>query len=136
MRRAAIYARISSDPQGRRLGVERQIADCERLAADLGWEVHDTYVDNDTSAWSGKARPEYQRLCEDIKAGTGEALVGGAADRLHPDPRGVGGLRPYGYTADRLHIVPEEAAVVREAACRIIAGESQRSVASDFNERG
>ena len=65
----------------------RQIADCERLAADLGWVVHDTYVDNDTSAWSGKARPEYLRLCEDIKAGTVDALVVWHADRLHRHPR-------------------------------------------------
>ena len=202
MRRAAIYARISSDPRGERLGVGRQIADCERLAADLGWTIHDTYVDNDTSAWSGKARPEYQRLCEDIKAGTVDGLVVWHADRLHRHPRELedfvalcdaagdvaiqtvtageldlsdstgravarilgavarkesddrsarirrkhaelaasgkvagGGTRPYGYTADRLHLVPEEAAVVREAARRILAGESLRSVCSDLTER-
>ena len=53
----------------------------------MGWEVHDTYVDNDMSAWSGKARPEYQRLCEDIKAGTVDGLVVWHADRLHRHPR-------------------------------------------------
>jgi hypothetical protein len=47
-----------------------------------------------------------------------------------------GGTRPYGYTRDRLHLVPEEAAIVREAAARVLAGESQRSVAHDLNERG
>ncbi|MFH1331168.1 MAG: recombinase family protein, partial [Actinomycetota bacterium] len=87
MRRAAIYARISSDPEGTRLGVERQLADCRRLAADLGWVVHDTYVDNDVSAWSGKPRPEYLRLCEDITARVVDAVVAWHTDRLHRHPR-------------------------------------------------
>jgi hypothetical protein len=47
-----------------------------------------------------------------------------------------GGTRPYGYTSDRLHLVSEEAALVREAARRVLAGESLRSVCGDFNERG
>ena len=82
-----MYVRISSDPDGTRLGVERQIADCEARAASLGWRVHDVYVDNDVSAWSGRTRPDYQRLCEDIKAGTVNALVVWHADRLHRHPR-------------------------------------------------
>jgi len=67
VRAAAIYARISSDPAGTRLGVDRQIADCEALAARKGWPVAGVYEDNDTSAWSGRVRPEYRRLLEDIK---------------------------------------------------------------------
>ena len=47
-----------------------------------------------------------------------------------------GGTRPYGYTVDRLHVVPEEAKVIREAARRVLAGESLRSVCTDLNERG
>ena len=53
--------------------------------------------------------------------------------------RGVvagGGTRPYGYADDRLTMRPEEAAVVREAAARMIAGESLRSVCVDLDERG
>ena len=200
---AAIYARISSDPDGTRLGVERQIEDCQALAASLGWPVGEVYVDNDVSAWSGRRRPEYERLCEDIKAGSVDALVVWHPDRLHRSPReledfidlcdaagladirtvragdvdlstpngrmvarlgGViargesdkaadrlrrkhaelaskgkvsgGGTRPYGYTQDRRHLVPEEAAIIREAANRTLAGESARSICSDLNERG
>src|SRR3990172_6460650 len=84
---AAIYARISSDPEGTHLGVDRQIADCQGLAASLGWPVGDVYVDNDVSAYSGRRRPEYDRLCEDIKAGTVDALVVWHPDRLHRSPR-------------------------------------------------
>jgi site-specific DNA recombinase len=57
--RAAIYARISSDTDGTRAGVDRQLADCHTLATSLGWSVAQEYVDNDISAYSGKRRPEY-----------------------------------------------------------------------------
>src|SRR5438132_12855032 len=57
---AAIYARISHDPSGERLGVKRQEADCCEEAARRGWTVADVYVDDDLSAYSArKPRPEY-----------------------------------------------------------------------------
>ena len=49
---------------------------------------------------------------------------------------GGGGTRPYGYAADRRTVVPAEAAIVREAASRILAGDSLRSLATDLNGRG
>ncbi len=60
--RVGVYARISSDREGDQLGVRRQMEDCERLAEERGWVVVDLYVDDDISAWSGKRRPEYERL--------------------------------------------------------------------------
>ena len=199
--RAVIYARISSDPRGLGLGVERQIADCRKLAVDLGWAVTDVYTDNDVSAYSG-VRPQYSQMVEDIKGGLVDGVLSWRPDRLYRQPReleelivlcdaaggipianvtgvvdlltpegragarmhGVmasyesdikserirrkhldkatkgevsgGGTRPYGYTQDRLHLVPDEAAAIREAASRVIAGDSLRSVFADFNERG
>ena len=47
-----------------------------------------------------------------------------------------GGTRPYGYTRDRLHPVAEEAAVIREATRRVLAGESLRSVCFGFQRAG
>jgi site-specific DNA recombinase len=199
---AAIYARISSDPNGDSLGVRRQIEDCQREADRRGWTVVDTYVDDDRSAWSGKARPEYQRLCGDIAARHVDAVVVWHLDRLTRSPRELedfvdlcdrglgtpiawvsgdfdvstgdgrfmarilaamarkesddksrrikrkhlelaesgewpgGGSRPFGYLADRRSLDPDEAAAVREAVARVLAGDSLRSVAADFNERG
>lgn len=46
-----------------------------------------------------------------------------------------GGNRPYGYAADRMTIIPEEAAIIEELARRIIAGESGHSLARLMNER-
>src|SRR6266542_2506206 len=73
MVRAAIYARISDDREGDGLGVRRQLADCEALAARKGWVIADRYIDDDVSAWSGKARPEYRRLLDDLRAGVVDA---------------------------------------------------------------
>ena len=46
-----------------------------------------------------------------------------------------GGTRPYGYAADRRTIRPGEAAVIHEAATRLLAGESIRSICTALNER-
>jgi site-specific DNA recombinase len=47
-----------------------------------------------------------------------------------------GGMRAFGYTPDKLQLVPEEAAAIKEAAERLLAGQSLRSIADDFNRRG
>ena len=200
-RRAGIYLRISEDRTGREAGVLRQEPDCRALAARIGWEVVDTYTDNDISAYSGKRRPGYERLKADLLSGRIDAIIVWHPDRLYrrsrdlldlidllseakpevatvmagtvdlstPNGRLVakigadvaehesehkaervarwhraraeagqpnGGKRPFGYQADRVTIDETEAAYIREAATRILAGETQWSVVSDFNRRG
>jgi site-specific DNA recombinase len=199
--RAGIYCRISEDKAGAGLGVERQRKDCVVIAERRGWTVFDTYTDNDISAYSGKPRPSYRRLLEDIRAGHIGAVVVWHLDRLHRQPKeletfidlvekhGValasvagehdlaspegrlharilgavarmesehksrrirrqklealrqgkplgGGHRAFGYEADGLRIVPEEAGVIREMASRVLSGDSIRSVCIDLNRRG
>lgn len=189
---AAIYARISSDPTGTALVVNRQLQDCRKLAVDRGWTVAEEYVDNDISAFGGKRRPEYQQMVEDISDGTRDAVIvynldrmtrrpieleafaevrqhagvrelatvtadidlgnddGMFMARLHSDVAAKesgrkskrvmrkmrenaeaglphGGQRPFGYERDRIIIVEEEAALVREVVDRYLAGESTRS---------
>ncbi|MBB4939028.1 DNA invertase Pin-like site-specific DNA recombinase [Streptosporangium album] len=46
-----------------------------------------------------------------------------------------GGMRPYGYAEDRITVIDEEAEVIREAARRMLAGESLSSVCRDFRTR-
>jgi site-specific DNA recombinase len=198
----AIYARISSDPEHDQLGVGRRLADCRARASERGWRVLDEYVDDDKSAWSGKARPQYRRMLADIADGQLDAVLVWHTDRLTRHPRELeeyidacqphavlthavtsgdldlttadgqcfarilgamarkesddksrrirrkheelaqagklagGGTRPFGYQADRRTIEPDEAAIVREAAERILAGDSLRSLAADLNRRG
>jgi hypothetical protein len=47
VRSAAIYARILADVSGKSLGVQRQLEDCRKLAADRGWPVGAECVDDD-----------------------------------------------------------------------------------------
>ncbi len=49
-----------------------------------------------------------------------------------------GGRKPYGYrrTADGFEIVPEEAALIREAVDRILGGETVSRIVTDWNDRG
>jgi DNA invertase Pin-like site-specific DNA recombinase len=83
----AIYARISSDRDGDQLGVTRQIADCRKLAERCGYLVAGVYMDDDVSAWSGKPRPEFERMVDDLRS----RVIGGVLvwhlDRLTRHPR-------------------------------------------------
>jgi len=47
-----------------------------------------------------------------------------------------GGTRMFGFTRDRSQVVPDEAALIREAAERIYAGEGLRGVCMDWKRRG
>ncbi len=80
---AAIYTRISSDVVGEGLGVARQQADCRALAKKLGWTVTGVYSDNDSSAFSGKPRPQYEQLLAEVERGAIQAVLAYAPDRLY-----------------------------------------------------
>ncbi|MFP5320611.1 MAG: recombinase family protein, partial [Acidimicrobiia bacterium] len=47
-----------------------------------------------------------------------------------------GGRRPFGFEADRVTLRDDEADLIRDAAQRVLAGESLMSVINDWNERG
>jgi DNA invertase Pin-like site-specific DNA recombinase len=83
--RAAVYLRQSRDTNGTGLAVARQREDCLKLCGDRGWETVE-YVDNDTSASTGKRRAAYERMLKDIQAGKLDAVVAWDLDRLHRRP--------------------------------------------------
>ena len=80
---AAIYVRVSKDVTGERQSVKRQREDCRALARELGWAVGEVYEDNDVSAFSGKRRPEYRRLLDDLRSGLRDGVICWHHDRLH-----------------------------------------------------
>lgn len=199
--RAGIYVRISDDRAGGGLGVARQETDCRALCDRNNWAVADVYVDNDTSAYSGKPRPAYRQLLAALDARTIDVVVAWHPDRLHRSPRELedfidvleqakatvhtvtagtydlatpsgrmvartlgnaaryesehkaerirrkhmelaqagrrpgGGTRQFGYL-DANTINPDEAALIRDAAQRVLAGESVRSVCATWNASG
>jgi len=85
--KVATYARISDDRQGQALGVERQREDCEALVLARGWTLAGRYVDNDLSAYSGKARPAYLQMLDAVRGGLVDGIVAWHPDRLHRSPR-------------------------------------------------
>lgn len=203
-RNAAIYCRISRDRHGDLLGVDRQERACRELVERRGWSLTGVYVDDDVSAYSGRRRPQYERMLDDVKAGAVDVIVALHVDRLHRRPvelehfidlievtgcqvetcnagkldlstrsgrttarllgavardeseakserlrakhaelvekgRWKGGPRPYGFEAPgdgTLVVVEAEAAVIREAAGRLLAGDSLHSIVQDLNDRG
>jgi site-specific DNA recombinase len=199
---AAIYTRISADPNGEAQGVQRQEEDARKLCAARGWTVVELFCDNDRSAFSQrKARPRYQAMLQAIRDGKVNTVVAWHPDRLHRQTRelvpfidlvnahrvhvetvtaGVydlstpsgrmqarivgsvaeyesehkgerirrkleanaaegkhhGGCRPYGWRNDRVTLIEEEAAVVREATAMLLAGESIKAIVRALNAAG
>lgn len=86
-RRAAVYVRISQDREGAGLGVTRQEQDCRALCKRKGWAVAEVYVDDDVSAYSGRPRPAWNRLREDVESGAVDAVAVWHVDRLTRSPR-------------------------------------------------
>lgn len=85
---AGIYARMSRDAQGDRLGVDRQLTLCRTLATSKGWTVEPAheYVDNDVSASTSKRRPRYEDMLADIRSGLINAVIVYDLDRLARRP--------------------------------------------------
>ena len=84
MVKTAVYLRVSEDRQGNELAVKRQREDCLKVCEHQGWTPVE-YVDNDTSATTGK-RPAYEGMLADIRAGEIQAVVAWDLDRLHRRP--------------------------------------------------
>ncbi|MFJ6645803.1 recombinase family protein [Streptomyces sp. NPDC091290] len=84
--RAVIYCRISQDRTGAGLGVDRQLEDCQALAERNGWQIVETYIDNDVSAFSGKLRRGYRQMLADLDEGAATVVIAWHTDRLHRSP--------------------------------------------------
>src|SRR5699024_5257345 len=80
--RAVIYARISRDKEGEALGVQRQIDTSLAYVEKHEMDLVDTLVDNDRSAYSKSARPEFERLKRMIEKREIDAVVYWKQDRL------------------------------------------------------
>ena len=86
--KTAVYLRQSLDRDQTQLAVERQREACLDLCKGKGWTDTVMYVDNDTSASTGRRR-DYTQMLADIEAGAIGAVVCYRLDRLHRQPRGL-----------------------------------------------
>ena len=88
-RSAGIYCRLSYAPDGSVEKVERQEADCRRVADRLGWPVSEAHIfhDNNRSAWQRKRRrPGWDKMLAAVDAGEIDAIVVYHGDRLIRQP--------------------------------------------------
>lgn len=83
------YTRISADREGRALGVQRQLDECDALCTRHGLETVATFSDNDSSASSRsrKPRPDYQDMLTLVRGGGADAIVAYSTSRLTRRPR-------------------------------------------------
>jgi site-specific DNA recombinase len=79
----AVYVRISQARNGVTHGVDNQEAACREYAKRQGWKIGPVLMDNDKSAYSGKKRPDYERLLELMRAGAVDRVIAWHSDRLH-----------------------------------------------------
>lgn len=81
MRKAAIYARVSSDQQEKDGTIESQVAELKRQVAKTGGTLVHEYIDNGYSGYY-LDRPAMNQLREDIKTNEFEAVYFLVADRI------------------------------------------------------
>lgn len=94
MKKAAIYTRISDDPEGLALGITRQEEDCRARAARDNYQVIAVYPENDrgASTRSKKPRPKYDELLAAIRAGEINVVIAYSNSRLTRRPLEFEGL--------------------------------------------
>src|SRR5262249_29968328 len=76
------YERISDDERGTGEGVESQHEDNQEFAEEIGRPLDATYQDNSFSAFSGRERPEFERLLADVARDLIACVIVWHADRL------------------------------------------------------
>jgi site-specific DNA recombinase len=168
---AVVYGRISQDPEFTRSGVERHTRLClHRVQENSTWNLaplagswrdprdHDlgrwpdgVLVDNNVSAASGKARPEYERLMAAVDAGDVRVIVAYSQSRLwRYRPERADGFTRLAKAKVRLEFVKGASFDFKDATSRMVAGiigetdswfaeitsENQRAAAADHASRG
>ncbi|WP_106128126.1 recombinase family protein [Pseudosporangium ferrugineum] len=115
----------------------RELEDVIDLADKYGVELATVTGDVDLSTPTGRlvarmlgaaARHEAEHKAERQKRQRRQAAEAGRV--------AGGGHRPFGYEADRVTIVPEEAEIIRECVRRVLAMESLASIVRDLTQRG
>lgn len=79
---AFAYARISKDVVAQGLGVQRQLKAQIELYERHNLRLVGVYVDNDISAFSGRRRPDYLAMIDDLGHGVAKVVTAWDADRV------------------------------------------------------
>lgn len=77
--RVGLYLRVSTADQT----TDNQRIDLERVAAQRGWQVIETYIDHGVSGAKGRElRPAFDRLCRDAAGGKLDLIAAWSIDRI------------------------------------------------------
>jgi site-specific DNA recombinase len=118
----------------------RRLDDLTRLidiAEEYAVPVATSAGELDLSTGHGRGLAKLLGVVASIEADTmGERLRRRKLQNAQAGSLRSGGMRPFGFTANRAETIPEEAAVLRAAAERVLAGSSLTSIANDLNRRG
>lgn len=82
LRAAVLYLRISQDPTGEELGMERQQELAEQMADARGWKIIETINEDDTSAAGKVQRGGFDRVLALLESGAAEVVIGRDWTRL------------------------------------------------------
>jgi site-specific DNA recombinase len=91
---AAGYCRISEDPEGREIGIDRQRQDNQAIAKREGLTLTQSYEDNDigASTLSRKRRPAFEEMMERAWKGEFDAIIAYSNSRLTRRPMELEGF--------------------------------------------
>lgn len=107
------------------------------MAEEAGVAVVSATEPIDTSSEFGLAMVRVLVAMASMESATsGLRLRARYAQRLSSGLPPIGGSRGFGFTRDRLAIIEEEAVLIREAARRVLDGESCYAIANNWTERG
>ena len=79
--KVAVYTRVSSDMQLEGYSLEAQLAACQRLADERGWEIVVVYTDEGLSAKT-TARPRFRAMMRDARFHRFDVVIVHKLDRL------------------------------------------------------
>src|SRR6266511_2308926 len=112
---------------------ERVLATCERHGAVLASVMEPIDTSTPAGEMSARMLVTFARLESQTIGLRVAAQREQAASRGLPAP---GGWRPFGYREGGLEVNEGEAEVIKEAASRVLAGETLNSIARDLSSRG
>lgn len=115
----------------------RELEDVIELADKYGMQLGTVTGEVDLATPTGRlvarimgaaARHEAEHKGERQRSQRRQAAVDGKPNK--------GGTRPFGYSDTKIRAVPKEADAIRDAARRVLAGETLRSISDEWNAKG
>ncbi len=118
----------------------RRISEFERLwklCEDAGVFLASVNDSIDTSSATGRAMARIIATFAELESDTMSLRIRAAqGEQARAGVKHAGGKRPFGLDPTWTHVIEHEAEMIRDAAARVLDGQSLRSIVMEWNERG